>query len=400
MRPGQKRLLAALAGLWIGALSDGAVSAGAAYPGESHCAADAGGAALAHAISDAEPDAIGYTTPTATLTLTPTATETPLPSPTLATRVLVITAQMVGAAPSSPVVQSVNVTVVPPLFREPLPDATDSAPPYRGWYSFESDNPAIQYQGTPWQSMLVPEASRGEYHRSEDTQSFASFRFVGSGLRVRYVAASNLGKLALVVDGQTLDTIDAYAPTRIFPGTRVYPLTDGAHVLQIQPTGQKNPQSSGYAVGLDAIQVYRGSGQPVVAPPQATLVPSATPQRAQVKLIAAPPTVQPTVSPLAPSEQTVTLVIAYDENGNHAVDPAEGVRDVSVRVLDAQTNRVLASGFTDASGFVSLTVTTDAPARLVAPYFGETWELPVGRGSRETNFTLLLAPGNQPGLIP
>ena len=93
-------------------------------------------------------------------------------------------------------------------------------------------------------------------------------------------------------------------------------------------------------------------------------------------------------------------MIAYDENGNHAVDPAEGVRDISARVLDAQTNRVLASGFTDAGGFVRLQVITDTPTRLVVPYFGETWELPIGRGSRDSSFTLLLAPGNQPGLIP
>ncbi len=33
----------------------------------------------------------------------------------------------------------------PPNPVEPLPDATDTAPPFFGWYSFESDYPTIRY---------------------------------------------------------------------------------------------------------------------------------------------------------------------------------------------------------------------------------------------------------------
>ena len=94
------------------------------------------------------------------------------------------------------------------------------------------------------------------------------------------------------------------------------------------------------------------------------------------------------------------MVIAYDENGNRTVDPAEGVAGISVRVVETDTNRVIASGFTDERGYVTFEVVTDAPAQIVVPYFGKTW--PVQRGGNEVApaYTLLLTPGNQPGLIP
>jgi hypothetical protein len=317
--------------------------------------------------------------------------------------VLVITAVMPGVhASNRDVSMTSDGTVMPALPEplDPLPDATQGAPPFWGWYRFESDHPVVDYGEAAWLPVLAADASRGQYHRSEDVRGYVRFPFVGAGLRVRYAAARDMGVFSLMVDGQVLDTIDAYAPARIFPTTRLYTLTPGSHMLQIQPTGQKNPQSEGFGVGLDAIQVYRDDQAQIASASEATRISTPTPQIARVELIAAPPTVQPTPSPIPPSEQTVSLVIAYDENRNQAVDPAEGVREISARVLDAQTNRVLASGFTDASGYVRLQVITDAPARLVVPYFGETWELAVGRGSRDSSFTLLLAPGNQPGLIP
>ena len=44
-------------------------------------------------------------------------------------------------------------------------------------------------------------------------------------------------------------------------------------------------------------------------------------------------------------------------------------------------------------------VVTSAQARVVVPYFSKVWEI---ANSRRGNmrFTLLLTPGNQPGLIP
>ncbi len=134
------------------------------------------------------------------------------------------------------------------------------------------------------------------------------------------------------------------------------------------------------------------------ATPNLGYTPTPQPQPAAgVELVGAPPTVQPTATPIAPSLVTVSVVIAYDENGNGTVDPAEGVQGISVRLVNATTNQVIGSGFTDARGYVRLETVTLAPARLVVPYFGKSWDV---RAQGESTFTLLLDPANQPGLIP
>jgi hypothetical protein len=71
-----------------------------------------------------------------------------------------------------------------------------------------------------------------------------------------------------------------------------------------------------------------------------------------------------------------------------------------VRVVEVGSNRVISQAFTDAQGFAQLQVVTSAQARVVVPYFGQVWEVPASRRGGEARFTLLLAPGNQPGLIP
>jgi hypothetical protein len=118
-------------------------------------------------------------------------------------------------------------------------------------------------------------------------------------------------------------------------------------------------------------------------------------------LVAAPPTVQPTATPVAPGLLTISVVIAYDENGNRDVDPAEGVSGISVRAVEVGTNRVIAQAFTDSQGYAQLQVVTSAEARVVVPYFGTVWDVPRSRsGGGQASYTLLLEPGNQPGLIP
>lgn len=185
-------------------------------------------------------------TPTATATLTPTytatatATFTPTLTPTLATRVLDIRAVMPGVYVPSTATDFPFGTILLPAPQqpiEPLPDATHEPPPYEGWYSFESDNPAVRYS-TPWEPRLHASASRGQYHRSENIQSYASFIFEGEGLRIRYVAARNMGIFQVVVDGAVIDTVDAYAPELAFPGTGVYPSrtsTPGANRFERVP---------------------------------------------------------------------------------------------------------------------------------------------------------------------
>ncbi len=249
-----------------------------------------------------------------------------------------------------------------------------------------------------WEPRLSVDASRGQYHRTESAGAGARFAFDGDGLRIRYVAAPNMGVLEVYVDGVRVAVIDAYAETLSFPGTDVFTVGPGSHELDLRCTGEKNPHSEGIVCGLDAVQVYRTDAHTLILPPLPEPSPSSTPHpAARIELISAPPTLAATNTPEPPAVIAVSLVIAYDENGNNAVDPAEGVRAIPVRLVDVTTNQVIADGFTDARGYVHLDIIHDAPTRLVVPYFGKSWDVSA-RG--DNTFTLLLDAANQPGLIP
>lgn len=352
------------------------------------------------------PTATATFTITASPTWTPSATATPTATltATLSTRVAVVSAVMPGVyvAPTpSPFPYGTVLLPAPPQPIEPLPDATHEFPPFMGWYGFESDYPTVRYS-PPWIPRQVVAASQGQYHRTEDVSGVASVSFEGEALRVRYVAAQNMGIFDIVVDGQVIDTVDAYNLDLIFPATRIYTLDRGTHLLEIRHTGRKNSASEGYTIALDAIHVFRGETNMLILPPPVeTLIPSPTPQPAAgIELVAAPPTVQATATPIPPSVINISIIIAYDENGNDEVDPAEGVNGISVRVVEIGTNRVITQTFTDNSGYAQLQVVTSAQSRVVVPYFGQTWDVPVGRAGGDVRFTLLLTPGNQPGLIP
>jgi hypothetical protein len=350
------------------------------------------------------PTATAIATVTPTSMLLPTGTVVPTVTPTLSDRVLQIVAVMPGVyvAPTpTPFPAGMILLPAPPNSVEPLPDATDTAPPFIGWYSFESDYPTVHYS-PPWTPRLSQSASRGQYHRTESPSGTASFPFEGEGLRIRYVAAQNMGLFEVVVDGVVIDTMDAYADELLFPATPVYFVGSGSHRLEIRATGRKNNASEGYVVALDAVQVFRGDAHTLIIPPSSiTTTPTPEPQPAErIELVGAPPTVQPTGTPVPPRVITAAVVIAYDENGNRTVDPAEGVAGISVRVVESNTNRVIASSITDARGYVEFELVMDAPARIIVPYFGETWELQRSGNSAAPAYTLLLTPGNQPGLIP
>jgi hypothetical protein len=118
--------------------------------------------------------------------------------------------------PSQPTDLPYGLTVLyePPQPVEPLPNATDTAPPFVGWYAFESDYPTVRYTPVrytpPWTPRLSPFASRGQYHRTEGAYDTASFTFEGAALRVRYVAAQNMGMFEVVVDGVVLVSRESF----------------------------------------------------------------------------------------------------------------------------------------------------------------------------------------------
>ncbi|HML21008.1 MAG TPA: hypothetical protein PKD09_05125 [Aggregatilinea sp.] len=328
--------------------------------------------------------------PTATPTLaptaspTPTASRTPTITPTLAVRVLEITAVMPGVA-LEPVAASL---------------ATSDAMPLAEWVRMESDHPNLDYVSGEWIDMWSWSAGQNEYHYSVDPDAAVHLDFEGEGVRVCYVAFWNGGIWEIVVDGRVVGSVDAYYPEAHFTCTDTFPVAAGTHTLLVRNTSERNPASSNTMLALDAILTYHSSPSAVITP-AASLTPSPEPHPARrVELIQGPPAIQPTATDAPPELVTVAVLIAYDENANRSVDPAEGVRGIPIRLVDVATNRALAQALTDESGYARIQLRTNAQVSLVVPYFGQSWDVSRRWGGSDSTFTLLLPAGNQPGLIP
>lgn len=237
---------------------------------------------------------------------------------------------------------------------------------------------------------------------SADPNAVAVLPFEGAGLRVRYVAYSLYGIFEVRVDGRLIAVVDSYRPRAEIVTTDIFGLVQGKHTLEFVNSGRKNAASGGYIIALDDVEIYQGlppTNTPTPSPTAtATFTPSPAPVK-DIKLISGPPTIKPTNTPIPPAVVSASLLIVYDENGNNAPDPAEGVRGISVRLVKIGTNEVIASGYTNSEGFIRLETVSDVPVRLVVPYFGKFWDISGGSGS-QPRFTLILPPGNQPGLIP
>jgi hypothetical protein len=350
-------------------------------------------------------------TPTSTSTLLPTRITLIIPSATTTVTLGVRIAQaqiiMPGVTLSptaTPLPDDLQILAEPPEPIEPLPNATLLPFPYTNftdWVAFESDHPAMRYTQGEWTPIGSLQASQGQYHYSEDTDAKVSFTFSGEAVRVRYVGFTNGGVWNVLIDGEVVDTIDSYAPIGSFTGTRVYFVGPGEHTIELHNSASANEASTGNMIAFDAMQVYRPDELTLVLPggvlPTDTPTPTLIPAQ-DIELIQAPPSPQPTATEVPIQIVNASIVIGYDENANGTIDVSEGVSGISVRFVEAGTNRVVAHAFTDEQGFAQLQASTNSLVQLVVPYFGESWSVQ-SRGS-EQSFTLLLSPGNQPGLIP
>lgn len=349
------------------------------------------------------PTATPSPTTTATLTSTPTVTAT------LAVRVAqatIIIPDVTLPPTATPLPDNLQILAKPPDPIEPLPNATLLPFPYEAftdWVSFESDHPAMRYIQGNWTPIGSLEASQGQYHFTEDAEAKVSFTFQGEAVRVRYVGFTNGGVWNVVIDGMIVDTIDGYAPSGLFTGTEAYYLDAGEHTLELQNTSTANPASVGHMLAFDAVQVYRPDDLTLILPsgvlPTDTPTPTLIPVR-DIELIQVPLSPQPTATDVPIQIVSASIVIGYDENANGVIDVSEGVRGISVRLVEIGTNQVMAHAFTDEQGFAQLQAETNAQVQLVVPYFGQSWPVSSRSSGSQQTFTLLLSPGNQPGLIP
>jgi hypothetical protein len=375
--------------------------------------ADARAAILPTATDTAEPETA---TSTATLTFTPMPTETATPSATYTPSITptatstqpdaIAANPAIAAAPAQAATSTLLPTVIVPSPGATIPVLpTGEVVPKVGWQRYGVDHPAIRREGK-WEAYTSTYRSANRRYLYTDAEgSRLTLRFLGAAVRIRYARLSSYGVFEVRLDGQVVTTVDGYVPKSNrngdFVTTEVFGLAHGWHTLEITRLDRRHPDSTGGFVAIDGIDVYGDEVEPTPIPTQAPLTPTGTPTPApisKIQVLSAPPTVQPTATPAPLQIVGVSLTIAYDQNGNKAVEPGEGVQGVPVQLIAADSNRVVASGITDAQGFIRLETTGTVPLRLLVPYFNRFWDVPARTSG--TRITLLVPPVNRPALIP
>ena len=114
-----------------------------------------------------------------------------------------------------------------------------------------------------WSKRRATDAVGGDYDStsfvaSGDTGSRPSgvASVKGSAVTIVGCKGPDAGKVAIVLDGETVQTVDLYQSYTAC-GKKVYSryLSGGAHTIKVVPTGTRNARSSGNRVSIDAIKV-------------------------------------------------------------------------------------------------------------------------------------------------
>jgi hypothetical protein len=208
-------------------------------------------------------------------------------------------------------------------------------------------------------------------------------------------------------------------PDQVAAGARAYKLsvTD-----QAGDTGSSQGSSGGRPAGVN------GSGASLPGAPTPPLIgrplpwkvtplaPTATPVGAEIPFplgtpqaeagtiftptgsveVRAFPLTAPTATPKPLQPVNIEVTIYYDANNNRAPDMSEGVAGVSVRVLDAASNRLLAQTFTDNQGHATLSLSAGGDVRLSVAYLSYNKAIRPPGGA----FAIRLPALRVPSLIP
>ncbi len=118
----------------------------------------------------------------------------------------------------------------------------------------EDDDPAITYTGV-WSELSHPAASAERLTYSDQAYARAELSFYGSGVRW-FVGVGRTGGMANVyLDDAYLATVDLYRPHYKLTMLEKAGLHRDVHTVAIEVAGERNPNSSGYYVDIDAFEV-------------------------------------------------------------------------------------------------------------------------------------------------
>jgi hypothetical protein len=134
----------------------------------------------------------------------------------------------------------------------------------RTGFSYDDTSSALVYQGS-WTHASNQSWTVGDYKGTESFSDTAgdsvSVTFSGTAIRVIAPKDSNHGIADIYLDGTLVDSVDTYAPSKLYQVVLydVYGLTAGTHVLKIAVSGRQNPASQGTFVSVDAIDLPPGN---------------------------------------------------------------------------------------------------------------------------------------------
>lgn len=118
----------------------------------------------------------------------------------------------------------------------------------------DDDDSAVVYSGTT-QSYANTADVGGAHTVLKSNGATATITFSGSGASVLGLKANNFGDVRIRVDGVYEQTVDLYSPTTSFQ-QELYDtgaLSPGEHTIELEAVWTKNPASSNYYVGFDAV---------------------------------------------------------------------------------------------------------------------------------------------------
>jgi len=119
------------------------------------------------------------------------------------------------------------------------------------------DNVSRIAYGRGWGVKKSSKLSGGSYHLATVKGASAKVRFRGT--KIAWVTAKRptSGKAAVYVDGKRVATVDLYSASTRYRKTvwSASKLSDGVHVLEIRVLHQKRAASTGYGVGVDAVDL-------------------------------------------------------------------------------------------------------------------------------------------------
>jgi hypothetical protein len=122
----------------------------------------------------------------------------------------------------------------------------------------QESSASITYVKT-WKSQTVTGASGGNVRYAGVLGSKATLIFTGRRIEVLSTRGPNRGKVAVLLDGVKVATVDLYAATTQ-PAAAVFTrafTTSGQHAVQLKVLGKKNASSNGKRVDLDAFRYLR-----------------------------------------------------------------------------------------------------------------------------------------------